>query len=302
MNKKILVLGCQGMAGHVIYQCLKKMNNGPTYGTARKSVVEDSDVWPLELTPSGFDGLKNILSYLRPEIVINCIGTLVKSAEANPPEAVFCNTYTPRWLEHYCKNSATKIIHLSTDCVFSGNRRVWDGLNNFHENAVPDPKDVYGRTKHLGEIVNNKDLTIRTSIIGPELKSNGTGLLHWFLTNEQFSINGFLNAKWTGVTTVRLARQLPEFIENNVTGLYHFVPVAIDKYHLLCEMRNVFKVDREIHAVTEPFIDKTLVDSRRLVTPGILSSSSPYTSMLQETLDWIKENQALYPHYRSILS
>jgi len=114
-------------------------------------------------------------------------------------------------------DTAVKIIQISTDCVFSGK----DG--GYKEDSFRDGDTIYARTKALGEINNNKDLTIRTSIIGPDINEDGIGLFHWFM-KQSGTIYGFRNAYWTGVTTIELAKGIEKFIEYNVTGIYHFVP------------------------------------------------------------------------------
>jgi dTDP-4-dehydrorhamnose reductase len=160
MNKSILVLGSAGMAGHVIYKVLKEeLKDFRIFDVARDSrFVNPSKCMDIK----DFKMLEHYIEELKPAFIINCIGLLNKSAENFPDEAILINSYLPHFLESKTKNSSTKVIHISTDCVFSGSKGM------YKEDDFRDATGYYALTKALGELNNNKDLTIRTSIIGPE--------------------------------------------------------------------------------------------------------------------------------------
>ena len=172
ISNKIFVLGTNGMAGHVIYNYLKtELKNFQLISIARKHNLYDSDY---ELDIKNLENLGTLIHENNPHTIINCIGILNKNAEDNPADSILINAYFPHFLEKITSQLQTKIIHLSTDCVFSGKK------GSYKENDFKDATGFYAQTKSLGEINNNKDLTIRTSIIGPDLNPNGIGLFNWY--------------------------------------------------------------------------------------------------------------------------
>jgi dTDP-4-dehydrorhamnose reductase len=164
-----------------------------------------------------FKSVHQILEEVVPDFIINCVGLLNKTAEDNPADAILINSYFPHFLESLTKKTQTRIIHISTDCVFSG----YEG--NYTEVSTKNGIGFYAQSKALGEVINNKDLTIRTSIIGPEINSNGIGLFHWF-SQQKREVKGYKNALWTGITTIELLNALKIIVkEDKLTGLYHLV-------------------------------------------------------------------------------
>ena len=170
---KVLILGSQGMAGHVISKYLK--NQGHEVFTAAKT---NEDLY------INVEDKESIVKcfYNKFDYVINCIGLLVKPSNDYPDKAILINSWFPHFIETILKNTDTKLIHLSTDCVFSGSK------GNYIETDFHDETNFYGKSKSIGEVNNNKDITFRMSIIGPELKINGTGLFNWLLTNNNSNI------------------------------------------------------------------------------------------------------------------
>jgi dTDP-4-dehydrorhamnose reductase len=281
--KRIVVLGGTGMAGHVVAAFLAG-ENFDVY-SASKSAENSSKSRAIDVTD--FSMLENWLDEVCPEVVINCIGVLQKTSEERPDIAVLINSYLPHWIERRYNNSTIKLIHLSTDCVFSGAR------GNYREGDLRDGDTFYDRSKALGEVINNKDLTFRMSIIGPDRHENGTGLFNWFM-KQQGLIRGYTKAFWNGITTIELARAIKAAIEQNLGGLYHLVPrETIDKYHLLLLFRDVF--NREDIAI-EPFdsfaVDKTLVNTRTDFQFEIM----PYRQQIENMKIWIGEHRNYY-HY-----
>lgn len=281
--KKILVLGIKGMAGHIIFNYLTKNTKHHVWGIARNIAENDRQI---SLDISEVDQLKKIILHHQFDTVINCIGILNKDAEDHPSKAIWFNSYFPHFLEEITKGSLTRIIHISTDCVFNGKR------GNYAEADFKDGDGFYAQSKALGEIINHKDLTIRTSIIGPELNQNGIGLFHWFM-NQTGAIQGYTSAIWSGVTTLELAKAIEWEIMNPVTGLVHLTNgTPINKYDLLTLFKDIWHKD-EISIIPHDGkkVDKSLQKSKTL------SYEVPtYKMMLIQQNDWIRRSSGLYPY------
>jgi dTDP-4-dehydrorhamnose reductase len=279
--KKILVIGSKGMAGHVIFRYLTQLNTYQVYGVARN--VENSDrIFNLDIINT--NGLNKIFE-LKFDIVINCIGILIKDAEENPDKAIWFNSYFPHYLESITKNTNTKVISISTDCVFSGDK------GDYTEKDFKDGKGFYAQSKALGEIVNSKDLTIRTSILGPELNKNGIGLFHWFM-NQTGQINGYSYAFWSGITTIELAKAINQIILQDLTGLVILAASPkIDKYNLLKLFNLLFRNDIiKINSDSKYKVDKSM----RSIRSDFNYTIPSYETMVLEMRDWIKNNASIY--------
>jgi len=256
---RVMILGASGMQGHVITRWLRQNTDWAVRTHVRRSTQFDS-------IPS-FDGdlyqgdilIDMMIDQFEPEVVINCVGILPARCRAAPPVAAYINTYLPHLLASRGKAHGFRVIHLSTDCVFSGK----DGKAPYHECSIKSESGIYGVTKSAGEISDDHALTIRTSIIGPELKEDGTGLFHWFMKQEG-AISGWTNAFWNGVTTLELAKFIQHSIESKYSGLCHFhAAESVSKFDLL----HIFKVcyEKEIEIIPksiENTIDKRLVSTR----------------------------------------
>ena len=209
---KILVLGGSGMAGHTIVLYFQERGYNVTAFTRKpfhlcENIVGDA---------SDFERLGSVLRSGHYDVIINCIGILNQFAENNPMQAKVLNTNLPHFIADSIKKLPCKLIHMSTDCVFAGN------TGPYKENSVKDGQSIYDITKAEGEIVDNKNLTFRNSIIGPDLKKEGIGLFNWFM-NQDVSIQGYYSAIWTGVTTLTLAKAMEAAILQNLSGLYNLV-------------------------------------------------------------------------------
>jgi dTDP-4-dehydrorhamnose reductase len=281
--KKVLVIGSKGMAGHVLYRSLSLLGEYDVYGVAR-NVEQTNRVFNLDVSDT--EALKKIID-LQFDIVINCIGILNKDAEDNPHKAVWFNSYFPHLLEALTKDSKTKLISISTDCVFSGKR------GDYSEDDFKDGEGFYATSKAIGEVNNKKDLTIRTSIIGPELNKEGIGLFHWFMQQKE-EVSGYSQAFWSGITTVELAKVIHQAIQQKITGL---IVVAgekkIDKHSLLglfnCIFRNneivihensKYKVDKSMHSIRTDFVYKL----------------PSYEKMILEMKQWIESCRYSYDY------
>ncbi len=244
---KVLVLGSEGMAGHVIFRYLKEAGYFVT-GLSRKNIDIESNLF----LPKGYD------------VVVNCIGVLLPDADKDPARTVFVNGAFPHFLTTYYP----KVIHISTDCVFDGKA----GPYSVHD--FPTERNLYGMSKALGEVVNESDLTLRVSIIGPEIKEQvrRTGLFNWVTTTAQCILSGWTNAYWNGITTLQLAKCVETGIREEISGLHHPVheTEAVTKYQLLCYINNVYGLDKQVAPTDGPKeVNKVLKTTYQFDVPTI---------------------------------
>lgn len=278
--KKILVLGVLGMAGHIMAEYLDALDDYQVYGIARS----DGRYVTKKIDVLDFTGVESYLNEIKPDVVINCIGMLVQQSKNDISTAILINSYLPHFLSELGNRLDYKLIHISTDCVFSGKE------GQYKEGAFKDGDDNYARTKALGEVINDKDLTIRTSIIGPELKNNGTGLLDWFF-KQSGEIKGYTRAYWSGVTTLELAKATHEMIKQNITGLFQLCPEnKISKYDLLGLFAKIWNKELTIVPFDNHAVDKSLVCLREDFEYYKLN----YDSMLIELKQWIENHPTYY--------
>lgn len=280
---KVLVLGIKGMAGHLIYNYLQHYTNYSIYGLAR-DIEKSPQTFNLDILD--IEELQRIIIENRFDFVINCIGILNEDAEKNPSKAIWFNSYFPHFLEQITQNTLTKIIHISTDCVFDGTK------GNYSENSTKDGKGFYAQSKALGEIENSKDLTIRTSIIGPELNNAGIGLFHWFM-RQKGEINGYTSAYWSGVTTLELAKAIHYSIENPTSGLVHLTNgIPINKFDLINLFKDIWKMNEiTIIPYSSKITDKSLQKSEKF-----LYQASNYKQMLEDQYIWMNSFPKLYEY------
>ena len=220
--------------------------------------------------------------------VINCIGILNQFAEQNKALAAYLNSYLPHFLADVTSGTDTQVIHMSTDCVFSGKRGVST------EDDFRDGETFYDRSKALGELEDGKNITLRNSIVGPDINPNGIGLLNWFM-QQTGPINGFTKAMWTGQTTLQLAKTMEAAAKEKAHGLYNTIPDhAVSKYDLLRLFNHYLRNDSiDIIPVEGINADKSLKRTR--FDFGYLIPDYPV--MMQELADWIVKHKTLYPHY-----
>ena len=281
--KKVLLFGATGMAGHVVYYYLQSTGKYDISNVVyRTPLTEDSII----VDVTNRDAVADAVHRVHPEIIINCVGILIKGSREHPDNAILINAYFPHLLKRLSDEVGAKLIHISTDCVFSGKK------GNYTEDDFRDADDVYGRSKALGEIINDKDLTIRTSIIGPELKENGEGLFHWFM-HQCGEINGFRTAIWGGVTTLELAKAIDFSLDNGIVGSIHLSNgVGISKFDLLNLFKEIWGKDTVIKPYDGNEVDKSIEKSLRLdyEVPS-------YRQMLVEQFEMMKSYSNLYSAY-----
>lgn len=281
---KVLVLGATGMAGHTISLYFQEQGHDVTtfskspfpYCNNINGDAMDKDFLLSVLCKGGYD------------IVINCIGLLNRDCDLEPSKAVYLNSYLPHLIADTLKYEKTKLIHMSTDCVFSG------ALGGYSEESFRDGNTFYDRTKAVGEVEDDKNLTFRNSIIGPDMRKDGIGLFNWFM-KQTGTINGYTKAIWTGVTTITLAKAMERAALEDLTGIYNLVNNdKISKFDLLNLFNNHFRYNAlSIKQCEEIILDKSLINSREdfsFVVPG-------YERMIIEMREWIDSHKELYLHY-----
>ena len=282
--KKLLVIGIKGMAGHMLYTYFSANQLYDVYGLARN--IESSRKL-LNVDVSDTKQLRTIFAENEFDYVVNCIGILNKDAEDHPSKAIWFNSYFPHYLEEITKDTQTKIVHISTDCVFSGKE------GQYTENDIKNGIGFYAQSKALGELTNTKDVTIRTSIIGPELNQSGIGLFHWFMSqSDDIQLKGFTNAFWSGLTTLELGKVVIAILDQNITGLIQVAPPSkIDKYTLLSLFNSVYR-NGAIAIVPDGnyYVDKSLISIRTDFEYQV----PDYQNMLESQKQWILEYSSLY--------
>lgn len=280
---KILVLGAGGMAGHVITLRLMEKGHDVT-GLARRT-LDFCEHIVVDVTNEQL--FKEILLNKGYDAVINAIGVL-HPINFKPAYGIWINSYFPHMLSELLENTSTKIIHLSTDCVFGGHEG-----GGYTEDSLPTATDYYGRSKLLGEFENEKDLVFRMSIVGPDINKGGEGLFHWFMSQNK-AVNGYTQVIWTGVSTIILADAIDAALRQEVNGIYQLVNnQTISKYELLKLFNQLREKPILIARADDYVVDKSLINNRKdfdFVIPS-------YEEMVDGIGHWIISHQELYPWY-----
>ncbi len=258
----ILILGISGMIGHILYRHLALKTDWNIYGTLRsKSKLKFfknnnlKNIFIYNIKDQ--NQIQKIFKFIKPSLVINCIG-LVKQNKSlkNISETIFTNSLYPNLLSKICNDYNIRLIHFSTDCVFSGQ------VGQYSETSIPDASDLYGRTKFLGELHSSKTLTIRTSFIGHQL-SEKYALLEWFLKQNN-KCKGFYNAIYSGLPTIEISEIMMNYIipNNNISGLFHVSSEPITKFKLLNLIKNTYNHNIEIIKDEKVHINRSLLSNK----------------------------------------
>ena len=281
---RFLIFGCNGMAGHTISLYLKEQGHDVFGFGRRPSSIIDS------VSGDAMDAVfvKKIVGVNKYDTIINCIGILNQFAENNHAVAAYLNGYFPHQLAQLTEGTHTQIIHMSTDCVFSGKR------GQYTEDDLRDGTTFYDRSKALGEIENDKDLTMRQSIVGPDINPQGIGLLNWFM-QQHGEVTGYTGAMWTGQTTLQLAKTMEAAAKERAHGLVNTVPETnISK----CDLLGLFNKHIRKEKVTIIPVDKMAADKSLKRTRWEFGYKIPdYETMVAELAEWIRGHKELYPHY-----
>ena len=273
------------MLGHQVVNYFLNFDDFDVIDIAFRSKLREKTIVSDVTNKTTFE---KFVTELNPDFIVNCIGILIHGS-SNVENAIYLNAYLPHQLKKISKNIGAKLIHISTDCVFSGDK------GGYIETDVKDGKGVYSQTKKLGEIEDDANLTLRTSIIGPELKNNGEGIFHWFMS-QSGDISGFTKAIWSGVTTIELAKAIKCSIDNGITGLYHVTNnTSISKHKLLKLFQKHTKKDINIKPVDGNNVDKSFTDTRLLMNYQIPS----YDQMISDMVSLTANNRSLYSQYKA---
>lgn len=291
-HTKILVLGATGMLGHKLLQSLSEQFL--TRGTVRGDEttypyyqgMSSSSIIP-HIDAGDIAGVKAAIEKYEPDVIINCIGIVKQLPAARDPlPSIAINALFPHQLAHICRQKGVRLIHISTDCVFSGRK------GNYTEDDFADADDLYGRTKYLGEVDYEDALTLRTSIIGREL-GTGHGLIEWFLGEEGGTVSGYTNAIFSGLTTNALSDVIATIVADypEMRGVWHVASDPINKYDLLRLVKTVYILNITIQPDNSVVIDRSLDGSRLRENTNIIIPSwqtmieqmhrdpTPYTTM-----------------------
>jgi len=273
--KKVLVLGGSGMLGHTLFRYLSEDSKLDVYATVR-SAKDLSGWFPMDRMKKvhrdvdvlNSDRLAQVFMDVSPDIVVNCIGLIKQLPETQDPiGTISLNALLPHKLASLCSVIGSRLIHISTDCVFDGEK------GGYREGDIANAHDLYGRTKLLGEVAQPPCVTLRTSIIGHELKGR-YGLVEWFLSQEK-TVFGFRKAVYSGFPTVELAQIIRNYVIPNskITGLYHLSTDPISKYELLKLIKVQYEKNVEIVPENSFTLDRSLDSSRFRAQTGYIPPS-----------------------------
>lgn len=266
---KVLILGASGMLGHAVLQVMAASSTHDVLGSVRSDAAKGRLPRSLadRLVAAGDvenqDVLVRLFRDFRPQVVINCIGLVKQLAQADDPLAALqVNATLPHRILRLCELAGARLVHISTDCVFSGDR------GRYSEDDVPDARDLYGRSKLLGEVASDAAITLRTSIIGHEL-ADGHGLVNWFL-QQQGQCPGYARAIFSGLPTIELAHVIRDVVlpRPDLVGIYHVASEPICKYDLLCLIAAAYGKAIEIVPDQRLVLDRSLLADRFKAATG----------------------------------
>lgn len=267
---KLFVLGNKGVVGHVIALYFNEVGH---------DVVCSDD--------TAEASIKNLITENSFDAIINCTAIVNQAAEEDKACATYLNSYLPHLLEQLTVGTKTVVVHRSTDCIFSGVKGQYT-LEDW-----PDAKGFYARTKAVGELNNDKDITIRVSLIGPAQNEADGSLLNWYL-NQEGEVKGFANAIWTGLTTLEYAKTIESLLNQKAHGVFQAAPDAsISKYELIKIFEKYFPGERTIIKVENNRVDKSLVPYWGNYDIQIKG----YEEQISEMKEWIEKHPDLYPAY-----
>lgn len=285
---KVLVLGANGMLGHKLFLHLSAYENLSVKATVRNPDVLAPYISPelmsklfINADACNFASILKTIRDFEPDWIINCIGIIKQGSLAmDPISCITINALFPHRLAQLCQIHHAHLLHISTDCVFSGKKGFYS------ETDLPDAYDLYGRSKLLGEVLSPYCLTLRTSIIGHELQ-RGLGLLEWFLAQQQ-PVQGFTQHVFSGFPTAELARIIAEHIIPNpwLSGVYHLSSAPVSKYELLKLIAAAYQKEIKIEPHAKTFCDRSLDSGRLRNLIGYLPPAWPVliNSMYQDYL------------------
>jgi dTDP-4-dehydrorhamnose reductase len=251
--KKIVILGSTGMLGNTVAKIFLKSKDKEVFTSYRnKKFSQKENSFYFDALTSNLDDIPKC------DYIINCIGVIKPFMKTNIASSIEINSLFPHKLSTFCKENKIKLIHITTDCVFSGK------LGNYDENSLHDCEDEYGKSKSLGE---PKDcMVIRTSIIGEEIHKNAS-LIEWVKSNKGGSVNGFTNHMWNGITTKHYGELCNKIIDEELykAELFHIHSNEISKFELLNLINDRFSLNIKINAVQSSYVNRTLASNKNLL-------------------------------------
>jgi len=294
MKKRLLILGGTGMLGHALFRQYSSRDDLDVYATIRSA--EGAGKWltakfrakvQTGVDALNIDSVANAIAAVKPDVLINCIGLKESTAGGEVHSLISINALLPHQLAHLCKEKAVRMIHISTDGVFDGEKGM------YNERDSVNISEVYGMTKYLGEVSEAHCVTLRTSIIGHELKERN-GLVEWFL-RQNGSVRGFTRAIYSGFPTVELARIISDYVipREDLSGLYHVSSEPISKYDLLRLIADEYGKQIEIERCDDLVLDRSLDSSAFRSKTGYIPPSWP--DMIHAMyLDYSQSKGSLY--------
>ncbi len=257
---KILILGADGMIGHKMAQSLNEEHGLEIVLNSRSNSGVLSQLYPMcKVYKYDFlkDDINNFLDIVNPDLVINAVGITIRRGADDIKKAYKINSVFPHKIDKWASKFGKRLIHFSTDCVYSGNR------GGYLDYDIPDADDNYGKTKAGGEINSKNTLTIRSSMIGREL-FHKTELMEWILSNKNKKIYGFKNVIYSGVTTLWMSKTIVKILKEfpDLTGIYNISTEPISKFDLISKINNCFKLNIDIEVDNSFFSNKSLNSSK----------------------------------------
>ena len=288
-KEKVLILGITGMLGHTLFKEMNKNENFEVFGTTRnkhglENYFTDNEMSRIRgnVDADNFETVIRAIASIQPTIIINCIGIIKQlPISKDPLTAITVNAQLPHRISLVARSANARFIHISTDCVFNGKK------GNYTEKDYSNAEDLYGRTKFLGEVDYPHCVTLRTSIIGHELKTNYS-LVDWFMSQKN-EVNGFTKAIYSGFPTIEIVNIISNYVIPNkkLSGLYHVSSNAISKYELLNIMKDVYKKDIQINAFDDFILDRSMNSDKFKEVTGYISPN------------WNKLVEEMYSHVMS---
>ncbi len=289
-KQTILILGVTGMLGHVLFKEMSRNSSFEVYGTTRnkrslKGYFTESEMDRVRnnVDADNFDTVIRAIAAIQPDIIINCIGIIKQlPISRDPLTAITVNAQLPHRLSLVTKSANARLIHISTDCVFDGTK------GNYTEEEPSTAKDLYGRTKYLGEVYYPHAVTIRTSIIGHELKTEFS-LIDWFMGQKE-SVNGYKKAIYSGFTTNEMVNIISNYVIPNeqLSGLYHVSSDAISKYELLTIVNRIYKKGLQIKPYDDFVLDRSLNSDKFKKITGY--QPPDWNAMITRMHDYVMNN------------
>ncbi len=274
-KERVLILGITGMLGHTLFKEMNKNTNLEVFGTTRnknglENYFTEDEMIKIRgnVDADNFETVIRAIASVQPTIIINCIGIIKQlPISKDPLTAITVNAQLPHRISLVARSANARFIHISTDCVFNGKK------GNYTEKDHSNAEDLYGRTKFLGEVAYPHCVTLRTSIIGHELKTNYS-LVDWFMS-QQNDVNGFTKAMYSGFPTIEIVNIISNYVipNKNLTGLYHVSSDAISKFDLLNILKEIYKKDININPFSDFVLDRSMNSDKFKIATGYVAPS-----------------------------